>query len=383
MEFRGLKAQYQNLKTQIDSAISRVCSEAAFISGTEVGELEKQLATYVGARHCITCGNGTDALVLALMAWGIGSGDAVFVPDFTFFASGEAPAFLGAVPVFVDVEKDTFNISVNALEEAVIYTINNTNLIPKVIIAVDLFGQPADYPGIRKIADKYNLLVLEDAAQGFGGAIGNKMACSFGDISTTSFFPAKPLGCYGDGGAVFTDNDNWAEIIRSLCVHGKGSSKYDNVRIGMNSRLDTIQAAILRIKFKAFTGYELESVNNIAKRYTDLLGSKGQVITPEIKSGYYSSWAQYTVICKNSGHREKIESVLKKHGIPSMVYYTKGLHGQYAFSGSISGGWDFKNTDYLVQRVLSLPVHPYLEEEDINKISCIINNIQVLKGETI
>ncbi len=381
MEFRGLKAQYQNLKTQIDGAISRVCSEAAFISGTEVEELEKQLATYVGVKHCVTCGNGTDALVLALMAWGIGLGDAVFVPDFTFFASGEAPAFLGAVPVFVDVEKDTFNMSVNALEEAVIYTINNTNLKPKVIIAVDLFGQPADYPKIRKIADKYNLLVLEDAAQGFGGAIGNKKACSFGDISTTSFFPAKPLGCYGDGGAVFTDNDSWAGIIRSLCVHGKGSSKYDNVRIGMNSRLDTVQAAVLRVKFKAFTGYELENVNNIAKRYTVLLGGTDQVITPGVNSGYYSSWAQYTVVCKNSGHREKIKSALKKNGIPSMVYYVKGLHGQDAFRGIKSGHGCFENTVYLAQRVLSLPMHPYIEEEDINKISCIVNNALVLKGE--
>lgn len=374
MEFRDLKAQYQNLKIQIDNAISSVCADAGFISGTEVKELEKQLATYVGVKHCITCGNGTDALVLALMAWGIGQGDAVFVPDFTFFASGEAPAFLGAVPVFVDVEKDTFNISVGALEEAIIYTMNNTDLNPKVIIAVDLFGQPADYPGIREIADKYNLLVLEDAAQGFGGAIGNKKACSFGDISITSFFPAKPLGCYGDGGAVFTGNDSWAEIIRSLCVHGKGISKYDNIRVGMNSRLDTIQAAILQIKLKAFIEYELESVNNIAKRYTGLLDSKGQVITPGINKGYYSSWAQYTVVCKNDEHREKIKSELKKQRIPSMVYYAKGLHRQGAFSRAASGCYGFKNTDYLTSRVLSLPMHPYLEEEDINKISCIIGN---------
>ena len=374
MEFRDLKAQYQNLKTEIDSVISRVCSEAAFISGREVLELEKQLARYAGVKHCITCGNGTDALVLALMAWGIGMGDAVFVPDFTFFASGEAPAFLGAVPVFVDVEKDTFNISVNALEEAVIYTINNTNLKPKVIIAVDLFGQPADYPGIREIADKYNLLVLEDAAQGFGGAIGSKKACSFGDISTTSFFPAKPLGCYGDGGAVFTDNDSWAEIIRSLCVHGKGSSKYDNVRIGMNSRLDTIQAAILRIKFKAFIGYELERVNNIAKRYTNLLDCKGKVITPKISYDYYSSWAQYTIVCKNWQHREKIKSELKKHDIPSIVYYSKGMHEQMAFN-YISYIKNNINTDYLKYRVLSLPVHPYLENKQIETICNVINMI--------
>ena len=202
--------------TQINNAISKVCSDTDFISGAAVKELEKQLSSYVGVKHCITCGNGTDALVLSLMAWGIGPGDAVFVPDFTFFASGEAPAFLGAVPVFVDVEKDTFNISIQALEEAVVYILNNTDLTPKVIISVDLFGQPADYLKIREIANKYNLLVLEDAAQGFGGAIYSKKACSFGDISTTSFFPAKPLGCYGDGGAVFTNNDEWARIISSL-----------------------------------------------------------------------------------------------------------------------------------------------------------------------
>ncbi len=375
MEFRGLKAQYQNLKTEIDEAISRVCSEAAFISGTEVLELEKQLAAYVGVKHCITCGNGTDALVLSLMAWGIGMGDAVFVPDFTFFASGEAPAFLGATPVFVDVEKDTFNMSVNALEEAVIYTINNTNLKPKVIIAVDLFGQPADYPGIRKIADKYNLLVLEDAAQGFGGAIGNKMACSFGDISTTSFFPAKPLGCYGDGGAVFTDSDNWAELIRSLCVHGKGRSKYDNIRIGMNSRLDTIQAAILQVKLEAFKKYELERCNSIAKKYTEMFSNTYQVITPKINSGYYSSWAQYTVVCKNMEQRKQIMAGLKNNGIPSMVYYTKGMHEQDAFNDIIYGYHDYKNTQYLVSRVLSLPIHPYIEYKQIEIICDVILNI--------
>ncbi len=363
MEFRGLKAQYQNLKTEIDEAISRVCSEAAFISGTEVLELEKQLAAYVGVKHCITCGNGTDALVLSLMAWGIGMGDAVFVPDFTFFASGEASAFLGATPVFVDVEKDTFNMSVNALEEAVIYTINNTNLKPKVIIAVDLFGQPADYSGIRKIADKYNLLVLEDAAQGFGGAIGSKKACSFGDISTTSFFPAKPLGCYGDGGAAFTDNDSWAEIIRSLCVHGKGSSKYDNVRIGMNSRLDTVQAAVLQVKLKSFIKYELGQVNQIAEWYKTRL--QEIVIIPKIKEGFYSSWAQYTVVCKSLDEREYIQKILKTNNIPYAVYYAKGMHEQVAFRKKCIEVGDYENTVYLKEKVISLPIHPYMKKDDV------------------
>lgn len=363
MEFRDLKIQYQNLKTQIDGAISKVCSDTDFISGTAVEELEKQLASYVGARHCITCGNGTDALVLSLMAWGIGPGDAVFVPNFTFFASGEAPAFLGAVPVFVDVERDTFNISVQALEEAVLYTINNTDLVPKVIIAVDLFGQPADYPEIRKIADKYNLLVLEDAAQGFGGAIGNKKACSFGDISTTSFFPAKPLGCYGDGGAVFTNNDSWAEIIRSLCVHGKGSSKYDNVHIGMNSRLDTIQAAILQVKFESFVKYELEQVNQVAEWYKT--GLQEIVFIPEIKKDFYSSWAQYTVICKSLDEREYIQKILKRNNIPYAVYYSKGMHEQVAFRKKCIEVGEYENTVYLKEKVISLPIHPYMKKDDV------------------
>lgn len=370
MEFRDLKAQYQNLKTEIDDAISSVCSDTAFISGTEVGELEKQLATYVGVKHCITCGNGTDALVLSLMAWDIGPGDAVFIPDFTFFASGEAPAFLGATPVFVDVEKDTFNISVKALEEAVVYIINNTDLKPKVIIAVDLFGQPANYPEIREIAGKYNLLILEDAAQGFGGAIGIKKACSFGDISTTSFFPAKPLGCYGDGGAVFTNNDIWAGTIRSLCVHGKGNNKYDNIRVGMNSRLDTIQAAILLVKLEQFKKFELKQINQIAKYYNVKLNSVVEI--PYIKEGYYSSWAQYTVICKNNIERKNLQQKLKEFSIPTMVYYAKGMHEQKAFIKKSILLSDYNNTMYLKDRVLSLPISPYMDwietEMIINKI---------------
>ena len=367
MQFKDLKLQYQNLKTQIDNAILEVCSNADFISGIDVRELEIQLARYVGVKHCVTCGNGTDAIVLSLMSWGIGPGDAVFVPDFTFFASGEAPAFLGATPVFVDVEKDTFNISVSSLEEAIIYTINNTYLIPKVIIAVDLFGQPANYPKIRKIADKYNLLVLEDAAQGFGGAIGNKKACSFGDISTTSFFPAKPLGCYGDGGAVFTNNDEWAEIIRSLCVHGKGRTKYDNIHIGMNSRLDTIQAAILKVKFNNFINNELEQVNKVAEWYKNELQKTVKV--PQVLDGFYSSWAQYTVLCKNTMERENIKEILKENAIPYAVYYSKGMHEQIAFKGKCIVMEEYKNVEYLKNRVLSLPIYPYMDKSEVLIIS--------------
>ena len=237
MQFRDLKYQYQVLKEDIDAAMLKVAADCNFISGKQVKELEEELAEYVGAKHCISCANGTDALSLAMMAWGIKEGDAVFVPDFTFFSTGEIVSFAGATPVFVDVDLDTYNISIDSLEKKIKDTIEEGKLTPKAVIPVDLFGLPADYDSVRKIADKYKLLVLEDGAQGFGGKIGERRACSFGDVSTTSFFPAKPLGCYGDGGAVFTDDDDMAALLRSICVHGKGTMKYDNVRIGLNSKI--------------------------------------------------------------------------------------------------------------------------------------------------
>lgn len=363
MEFRDLKKQYQVLKTDIDAAINRVVTNTNFISGKEVGELEELLAEYVGTKHCITCANGTDALVLALKAWGIGQGDAVFVPDFTFFASGEAPALCGATPVFVDVERDTFNISSEYLEKAIKQVLNENILIPKVIVTVDLFGQPADYTKIKEIAEKYGLLVLEDGAQGFGGRIGNKKVGSFGDIATTSFFPAKPLGCYGDGGAIFTDNDEWDALIRSYCVHGKGNDKYDNVRIGMNSRLDTIQAAILKVKFEQFVKYELARINEIASWYTQMLNE--MVITPKIKEGFVSSWAQYTILCEE---RDKLQNELKKWNIPTMIYYRKGLHEQIAFEKKAINVGNYENTKFLSEHVLSIPIHPYMNKSNVNEI---------------
>ena len=240
MQFIDLKAQYDHLKNRIDSRIKAVLDHSKFIMGPEVGELEEELSQYVGVKNTITCANGTDALQLALMALNIGEGAAVFVPTFTFFASAEAVSFVGATPIFVDSDNATFNICTDHLESQIKNTIAEGKILPKAIIAVDLFGLPANYPRLKKIADKYNLKIIEDAAQGFGGSINSQMAGSFGDIATTSFFPAKPLGCYGDGGAVFTDNDNYADLVRSYRVHGKGKDKYDNVRIGMNSRLDTI-----------------------------------------------------------------------------------------------------------------------------------------------
>ena len=362
MQFRDLKKQYQVLKEKIDSAVIQVMTDANFISGKQVADLEVQLAEYVGVKQCITCANGTDALTLALMAWGVGEGDAVFVPDFTFFASAETVAYEGATPIFVDVEHSSFNMSPESLEQAIEAVVKEGKLKPKAIVAVDLFGQPADYVSIRKIADKYGLLILEDAAQGFGGCIGTKEACSFGDIATTSFFPAKPLGCYGDGGAIFTDNDEWAELIRSFRIHGKGADKYDNVRIGMNSRLDTIQAAVLQVKLQAFRDYELDAVNKVAERYTEALS--GIVETPTVKEEFYSSWAQYTILLESEEQRNGLQAMLKEQGIPSMVYYPKAMHEQGAFKDTHCVVTDLSVTTELCKRVLALPMHPYLAEEE-------------------
>ena len=367
IEFRDLHRQYHLLKDSIDSAIAHICETAHFIGGSTVTELEKELAHYVGVRHCVTCANGTDALSLALMAWGIGPGDAVFVPDFTFFASAEAPALIGATPVLVDVSADTYNIDPLKLEEAINTVLQEGILKPKVVVTVDLFGLPADYPRIRALCDTYNLLILEDAAQAFGGAINSQLACSFGDISTTSFFPAKPLGCYGDGGAVFTDNDKWASLIRSFAVHGKGSMKYDNVRIGMNSRLDTIQAAILQVKLSTFKEYELDAVNKVAAYYNDCLkdASFGLPLVPE---DFYSSWAQYTIQLPKGTDRDAFRGHLKDNGIPTMVYYPRPLSQQPALKGIARCYKNNEVSEMLCRTVLSLPIYPYLEKGEMEQI---------------
>ena len=367
MQFRDLKHQYQVLKQDIDQAVLDVMQSGAFIMGQPVKELEAQLAEYVGVKYCLTCANGTDALTLALKAWGIGPGDAVFVPDFTFFSSAEVVSLEGATPIFVDVDEEKFNISPESLDEAIRQTLADGKLSPKVIVAVDLFGLPANYPEIRKIADKYDLLILEDGAQGFGGEILGRKACSFGDISTTSFFPAKPLGCYGDGGAVFTDNDDWAALIESYRVHGKGTFKYDNVRIGLNSRLDTVQAAILQVKLRAFRDYELADVNKVATRYTELLKDIPGIKTPVIPQGFYSSWAQYTLRLESETKRDALQASLKAQGIPSMVYYPKPMHAQTAFQ-NLTSDITLLTSTKLSQTVLSLPMHPYLSEVDIQTV---------------
>lgn len=366
MQFRDLKQQYQVLKADIDKAMVEVAASSAYIMGQPVKELERQLADFVGAKHCISCANGTDALTIALKVWGIKPCDAVFVPDFTFFSSAEVVSAEGATPVFVDVNERTFNIDPVKLDETIEKTIAEGKLIPKAIVSVDLFGLPADYTKLRAIAEKHGLLILEDSAQGFGGAINGKRDCSFGDISTTSFFPAKPLGCYGDGGAIFTDNDEWAALADSLRVHGKGSFKYDNVRIGMNSRLDTIQAAILQVKLKAFERYELEAVNNAAAEYTKRLGDV--VETPIIPEGYLSSWAQYTIKLKDKLQRDSLQAFLKERDIPSMVYYPTPMHRQTAFKEFGIGDCDCPVSSELCDIVLSLPMHPYITTEEIDEI---------------
>lgn len=374
MQFRDLSRQYKALKSQIDAAMVNITSSAQFISGPEVGKLEKILAGYVGVKHCITCANGTDAITIAMRAWGIGKGDAVFVPDFTFFSSGECPADEGALPVYVDVDRHTYNLDPVRLEEAVKKVISGGNYKAKAVVAVDLFGLPADYPAIRAICEKYGLLLLEDGAQGFGGSINGKMACSFGDISTTSFFPAKPLGCYGDGGAIFTDNDEWADLIRSICVHGKDTSnlddpnaKYNNIRLGKNSRLDTLQAAILLAKFDAFVAYELTDINKAAAWYTEGLKETGLVL-PKVKEGFCSSWAQYTVQLPEAADRKEVQAKLKAAGIPSMIYYAKPMHLQGAFAGTDSAVADCPVTERLCNTVLSLPLDPYITKEDVDLI---------------
>ncbi|SFN58443.1 DegT/DnrJ/EryC1/StrS family aminotransferase [Proteiniclasticum ruminis] len=374
MEFRDLKAQYEKYKSEIDSAIQEVINNANFIGGKEVNTLEQRLAEYVGVKHCITCANGTEAMTLLMMSWDIKEGDAVFVPDFTFFSTGEIVSFRGATPIFVDVDKDTFNIDTVKLEKAINKVINEGKLTPKVIIPVDLFGLPADHIEIEKIAKKYNLKVLEDAAQGFGGSINDKKACSFGDAATTSFFPAKPLGCYGDGGAIFTNDDALAELLNSLKVHGKGDNKYDNIRIGVNSRLDSIQAAVLNVKLTAFIEHELEDVNRIYRLYTKKL--KGIVETPVIPEGYVSSFAQYTIKLKNKEERDSLQAKLKDEGIPSMVYYVKPMHRQGAFAEYDYDVNDFEVTNELCDTVLSLPMHPYLSEAEVEDICGVISNTQ-------
>jgi dTDP-4-amino-4,6-dideoxygalactose transaminase len=372
IEFRDLGRQYKKNQRRIDKAIKSVLSHSQFISGPEVEDLEERLADYVGVDYCITCANGTDAMSLVLMAWNIGPGDAVFVPDFTFIATAEVVSLRGATPIFVDVDERTFNMDANDLESAIKEVLKQGILTPKVIIPVDLYGLPADYPVIEKIAKSYDLLVLEDAAQGFGGSINGKKACSFGDAATTSFFPAKPLGCYGDGGAIFTNDKSLAGDLYSLRVHGKGDNKYDNIRIGTNSRLDTIQAAILIEKLNLLD-MELISVNKIAEIYNKDINN--DLIKPQISLPFRSSYAQYTLNLASKEERDTLMEELLNNGIPSTVFYPKALSKQKVFLNSDH----LRTTNVSVrlsERVLSIPIHPYLNQTELNFIISVINNFK-------
>ena len=362
MQFIDLAAQYQYLKAKIDTRIQRVLDHGQYIMGPEVGELEEQLANYVGVKHAITCANGTDALTLAMMVLDVMQGDAVFCPTFTFFATAETIAFQHATPILVDSDAATFNLCPVDLEQRIIKVISEGKLKPKAIVAVDLFGLPADYPAIVAIAKKYDLKIIEDAAQGFGGEINGQRAGSFGDIATTSFFPAKPLGCYGDGGAIFTNNDDYAALLRSYRVHGKGSDKYDNVRIGMNSRLDTIQAAILLEKLAAFPD-ELRQRNRAAKNYETALAGRYQ--TPVTPDGYLSSWAQYTLVDEN---RDAIMADYKTKGVPTVIYYGTCMHQQTAFKDLGYSDTEFPVASRLARQVFSLPMHGYLEVDQLTAL---------------
>ncbi len=364
MEFIDLATQQARIKGRIDARIAAVLKHGGYIMGPEVGELEHALSEFCGAKHSISCANGTDALLLALMALGVHPGDAVFCPSFTFAATAEVIPSLGATPVFVDCDPKTYNLDPASLARAV-NRAKTLGLRPTAIIAVDLFGLPADYRAIQQIADAENLRMVSDSAQGFGSVYQGEKSGTLGDITTTSFFPAKPLGCYGDGGALFTNDDKLADYIRSCRVHGKGTHKYDNERIGMNSRLDTLQAAILCEKLAIF-GDELIARNTIAKRYSNALSN--QLITPFVPQGYVSSWAQYTVRLQEGSSRKTVMEKMKSAGVPTAVYYPRPLHQQTAYKDYPTDPAGLPVSEKLATEVFSLPMHPYLDRQSQDQV---------------
>lgn len=369
-KFIDLAAQQKTIRPQINDAIQRVLDHGTYIMGPEVKTFESALCDFTNARHSLTCANGTDALSLVLMAWGVGAGDAVFVPSFTYVATAESPAQLGATPFFVDVCEDTFNIDPESFKQAIIDA-NKLGLNPKAVIPVDLFGYPANVDSITQIAHENKIKVLVDGAQSFGGTLDGRPVGSMGDATTTSFFPAKPLGCYGDGGAVFTNNDKDAELINSIRLHGKGSEKYDNVRIGMNSRLDTLQAAILIEKLKIFPG-ELKLRQSVADNYTNNLVNLEGLQTPRISSNATSAWAQYTLIVDS---RDSFQKKLKENSTPTVIYYPNPLSLQTGYKHYPAVSTGVKVSEYLSQKVVSLPMHPYLNP---NEQELIVDSIKGL-----
>ena len=371
-QFIDLAAQQKLIKPQLDLAISRVLGHGQYIMGPEVKEFEGQLCEFTGAKHALTCANGTDALTLVLMAWGIGPGDAVFVPSFTYVATAEAPAQLGATPFFVDVCEDTFNIDPQSFKQAIIDS-RELGLKPAVVIAVDLFGQPADIDAITEIAHVDSIKVLVDGAQSFGGSSKGRKVGSMGDATTTSFFPAKPLGCYGDGGAIFINNDEDAHILNSIRLHGKGSEKYDNVRVGLNSRLDTIQAAILLEKLKIFPA-ELEARAVLALAYMENI-YHADCTLPILESNKTSAWAQFTLKTKC---RDKFRDRLASINIPTVIYYPKPLHLQGGYKNFPVVSTGLMRSQILADSVFSLPMHPYVNDVNghVGKIALLFSGIK-------
>jgi dTDP-4-amino-4,6-dideoxygalactose transaminase len=384
MQFIDLAVQQKRIRDQIEANITAILDHGRYIMGPEIKSLEEKLAQYVGVKHAVSCASGTDALLLALMAYKIGPRDAIFTSPFTFIATGEVISLLGATPVFVDIDPQTFNMDPDKLEMAVQAISENEatdhpvprsdrSLIPKGIIAVDLFGLPADYDNINAIAHRHNLFVLEDAAQSFGAENGEKKACSLTEMGCTSFFPAKPLGCYGDGGMCFTDDENLYEILNSLRVHGKGTHKYDNVRTGINGRLDTLQAAILLAKFDIFPE-EIELRQQVARRYTELINENTEVQTPIVPVEMKSAWAQYSILAKDETHRANLQDKLKAADIPTAIYYPKPLHLQTAFKFLGYKKSDFPVSEDCSSRIFSLPMHPYLSSSDQERIIQILSS---------
>lgn len=387
MEFIDLAFQQKRIRENIDRRIEAVLNHGQYIMGPEVAALEKELSRYVGAKHAISCASGTDALLMALMARGIGPGDAVLTTPFTFIATAEVISLLGATPVYVDIDRKTYNIDPDQLDrclsalrsgDAGLHPLprlaGQTRLTPKAIISVDLFGLPADYGRLGEIAQRNGLFLIEDAAQSFGAEVNGRKACTFGDVSCTSFFPAKPLGCYGDGGMCFCSDDSPAEIMRSIRLHGKGSHKYENIRIGINGRLDTLQAAILLAKFSLFEE-EVRLRQVVANHYNELLRSCQSLVTPEVPAGYQSVWAQYSVLARDGAHRDAIMKGLQGKGIPTVIYYPRPLHLQAAFSFLGYREGDFPASEDSASRIFSLPMHPYLKEEDQQVIASAVKTL--------
>ena len=371
MQFIDLKAQQRLIRKKINKRIKKVLDHGKYIMGPEVDELEERLSSYVNIKHCISCSSGTDALLIPLMAMNIGPGDAVITTPFTYIATAEVIALVGATPIFCDIYDRTFNINPEGLQKAYDKA-TSKDLKPKAIMPVDLFGLPARYRLIEKFAEENDLKIIEDAAQGFGGKINEKKAGSFGDVAGTSFFPAKPLGCYGDGGAIFTNDDELAYKMKSIRVHGGGVDKYENLRLGINGRLDTIQAAILLEKIKIFDT-ELNMRNRAADYYTQNINN---LFTPPlVPDKYYSSWAQYSVVLSESINRDELMEELNKNNIPSMVYYKIPNHLQKGYFQFGNQKGDFEVTEDISKRILSLPLHPYLNEILQDKVLNVLNSI--------